>query len=103
MKRVPEHEMSSTATPDQPLPIRDQIEAALRASFSVQSLVVEDESEQHRGHAGWREGGETHFHIALQSSDFEGKSRIESHRSVHAALGPELVGRIHALRLSLRP
>lgn len=101
MKRVPEHEMSSTATPDLPLSMRDQIEAALRASFSVQSLVVEDESEQHRGHAGWREGGETHFHVALQSPDLAGQSRLARHRAVHVALGPDLIGRIHALRLTL--
>lgn len=79
----------------------DEIEARLRAAFSVSALHVEDESEQHRGHSGWREGGQTHFHVALQSSDLQGKSRIERHRAVHAALGADLVGRIHALRLTL--
>jgi BolA protein len=28
-------------------------------------------------------------------------SRLERHRAVHAALGPELIGRIHALALEL--
>jgi hypothetical protein len=35
----------------------DEIEARLRAAFTVTELQVEDESESHRGHAGWREGG----------------------------------------------
>ncbi|KPQ06762.1 MAG: BolA protein [Rhodobacteraceae bacterium HLUCCA12] len=79
----------------------DEIEARLRAAFTVAALQVEDESEQHRGHSGWREGGQTHFHVALQSPDLQGLSRLERHRAVHAALGGDLVARIHALRLTL--
>lgn len=79
----------------------DQIEARLRAAFVIESLLVEDESEQHRGHAGWREGGQTHFHIALRSPDLDGLSRVARHRAVHAALGADLVARIHALRMTL--
>ncbi len=79
----------------------DQIEERLRAAFAVTTLSVEDESEQHRGHAGWREGGQTHFHVALASPDLAALSRIERHRAVHAALGADLVARIHALRMTL--
>ncbi|WP_333830356.1 BolA family protein [Pararhodobacter sp.] len=79
----------------------EEMEHRLRAGFAIDELVLEDESEQHRGHAGWREGGATHFHIALQSPDFKGLSRIERHRAVHAALGADLVARIHALRMTL--
>jgi len=82
-------------------PVRDLIEAALRDAFSVRALTVEDESEGHRGHSGWREGGQTHFHVALASPDFAGQGRLARHRAVHAALGPGLVGRIHALRMTL--
>lgn len=83
------------------LTTRTRIEAALQRSFRAVQLDVEDESERHRGHAGWREGGETHFHVRLTSPDLAGLSRIERHRAVHAALGPELIARIHALRLTL--
>lgn len=79
----------------------DEIEGRLRAAFAVTALTVEDESEQHRGHAGWREGGQTHFHVALRSPDLAGLTRIARHRAVHKALGADLVARIHALRLSL--
>ncbi len=81
--------------------IAQHIEAALRAAFRVSALVVEDESAQHQGHVGSRPEGETHFHIHLVSPDFAGLSRIERHRRIHAALGPHLLGRIHALRLTL--
>jgi BolA family transcriptional regulator, general stress-responsive regulator len=79
----------------------DEMEARLRAAFTVTELQIEDESEQHRGHAGWREGGETHFHVRLAAPELGDLSRIERHRAVHAALKPDLVARIHALRLTL--
>ena len=79
----------------------DEMEARLRAAFTVAELEIEDESESHRGHSGWREGGQTHFHVRLAAPELAGLSRIERHRAVHAALGADLVGRIHALRMTL--
>lgn len=63
-------------------------------------LEVTDESESHRGHAGFREGGQTHFRIRMATPAFAGLSRIERHRLVHATLG-DIVPRIHALALEL--
>jgi BolA family transcriptional regulator, general stress-responsive regulator len=82
-------------------PLRDRIEAALTAAWPEARITVEDESEGHRGHAGWREGGQTHFHVALHAPDLAGMSRLERHRAVHAAIGPDLIGQLHALRLTL--
>ncbi len=79
----------------------DEMEDRLRAAFTVTELQIEDESESHRGHSGWREGGQTHFHIRLTAPELEGLTRIGRHRAVHEALGPDLVGRIHALRMTL--
>ncbi len=79
----------------------DEMEARLKAAFNVTELEIEDESELHRGHSGWREGGQTHFHVRLTAPELAGLSRIERHRAVHAALGPDLVARIHALRMTL--
>lgn len=73
----------------------------LEAELMPEVLEIRDDSERHRGHAGWREGGETHFHVTLRSSRFDGLSRIARHRAVHQALGPDLVARIHALSMSL--
>ena len=85
------------------MPVRDEIEAALRTAFAVEQLSVEDVSESHRGHAGFREGGETHFDVMIAAPDFAGKSRLAKHRAVHSALGAELISRIHALSLDIRP
>jgi len=64
-------------------------------------LNVVDDSESHRGHAGFQEGGESHFNVKIRSAKFKGLSRIARHRAVHDALGAELIGRIHALALDL--
>ncbi|NOX39232.1 MAG: BolA family transcriptional regulator [Alphaproteobacteria bacterium] len=81
--------------------IADQISEKLTAAFQPTTLEVVDDSESHRGHGGWREGGETHFNVLIRASGFDGQSRIERHRAVHAALTPELVVKIHALSLDI--
>ncbi len=78
-----------------------RIASRLKAAFAPQLLEIHDESERHRGHAGWREGGETHFAVRLVSERFRGLNRLARHRLVHEALGPELMGEIHALQLTL--
>jgi BolA protein len=83
------------------MPIRDEIEDRLRRAFTPDRLEVVDESESHRGHAGWREGGETHFRVRLSAPAFGPMGRLARHRAVHAALGPEVIGRIHALALEI--
>ncbi|MBK4216435.1 BolA family transcriptional regulator [Paracoccus caeni] len=79
--------------------IADEMKARLVA-LEPTSIDVIDESEGHRGHAGYREGGQTHFRIRLASPRFAGLGRIERHRLVHQTLG-DIVPRIHALALEL--
>jgi BolA protein len=79
----------------------ETIEARLREALSPSALTVRDDSERHRGHAGYQEGGESHFHVVIRSAAFEGKSRIARHRAVHDALGAALMREIHALSLDL--
>lgn len=78
-----------------------EIEDRLRSAFTPSELAVEDDSESHRGHAGFQEGGESHFNVRIRASAFEGKNRLARHRAVHDALGPDLIARIHALSLDL--
>ena len=82
--------------------MKARIESKLRATFSPQMLEVVDESEQHRGHAGWREGGETHFRVHMVAASFSGKSRVERQRAVNTCLAEELAGGVHALGLDLK-
>jgi BolA protein len=80
----------------------DRIRTKLQAEFAPERLEVIDESELHRGHAGARPGGETHFRVTIVAKAFRGKSRLERQRAVHATLSEELAGGIHALSLSVR-
>lgn len=81
--------------------IVDEMTARLQARFAPEALSVVDESEGHRGHAGWREGGETHFRVRIRAAEFGAMSRLARHRAIHEALGPGLIGRIHALALEV--
>lgn len=74
----------------------------LEAAFTPQRLTVIDESHQHHGHGGWREGGETHFRVDIVSQAFAGKSRLERHRLVNATLAAELAERVHALAIAAK-
>lgn len=77
----------------------DLITQKLTAALEPQSLKVDDESHLHEGHAGHREGGQTHFRVYIVSDAFKGKSRIERHRMINGILSAELAGGIHALAI----
>ena len=74
----------------------------LTAALAPERLEVIDESHQHHGHGGWREGGETHFRLKIVSQAFAGKTRLERHRLVNAAVTEELAERVHALAIEAR-
>ena len=79
--------------------IADEMREKL-TGLAPSQLEIIDESESHRGHGGWREGGETHFRIRMNSPRFTGMNRVARHRLVHQTLG-DIVPRIHALALEL--
>jgi BolA family transcriptional regulator, general stress-responsive regulator len=78
------------------------IRTKLTEALQPTALEVIDESENHRGHGGWREGGETHFRVRVMSAAFAGKSRVDRHRIVNQTLDAELKGRVHALAIEAR-
>lgn len=77
----------------------ERITKNLQQALAPSRLEVIDESHQHQGHGGWREGGETHFRVIVVSEAFAGKSRLDRHRLVNAALVQELADRVHALAI----
>lgn len=81
--------------------VTTEIRNKLETAFSPSILEVVDDSERHRGHAGYQEGGESHFNVMIRAAAFAGQSRIARHRAVHTALGKDLVSRIHALALDI--
>jgi BolA protein len=82
---------------------RDTIIAKLTERFAPLHLEVIDESNKHFGHAGWREGGETHFRVRIATRDFDGLSRIAQHRAVNDTLAEELKSQVHALNIEVLP
>lgn len=75
--------------------IRERLTAALAPT----RLEIQDDSAKHAGHAGARAGG-GHFRVRITAAAFAGKSPIERHRMVYAALGDVMRNDvIHALSI----
>ena len=84
------------------MPMKDVIVQKLQDALSPSHLEVIDESHQHAGHGGWREGGETHFRIRVTSTAFAGESRVAMHRAINTLLAEELKGGVHALAIEAK-
>jgi len=81
------------------------IEAEIRARLAglePELLELVDESEKHRGHAGWRPGGGTHWRLRIVSGRFAGKTTVARHRMVYESLGALMQHPIHALAIEAR-
>jgi BolA family transcriptional regulator, general stress-responsive regulator len=76
------------------------IEQRLRAALEPEHLEIVDDSAAHAGHAGAREGG--HFTAHIVSSAFTGKTPIQRHRLVNAAIADLMHREIHALSIRAR-
>ena len=72
------------------------------ASLQPQRLELVDESEAHRGHAGYREGGGTHWRLTLVAPGFSGQATVARHRMIYQALGDLMQHPIHALAITAR-
>jgi len=83
--------------------VTDTITAKLTSKFAPVFLDVIDESNKHHGHAGWREGGETHFRVRIATRHFDGMSRVAQHRAVMETLAAEMDNPIHALAIEVLP
>jgi BolA protein len=79
--------------------VAETIEHKLTAALAPQRLKIVDDSEKHKGHAGYREGGETHFSVEVVSEAFAGQNRVARQRRVYEILAEELAAGVHALQL----
>ena len=62
------------------------------------ALEVFDDSQEHAGHAGAKDGG-GHFQLVIVSRNFAGKNAVARHRLVYEALGDLMPKQIHALAI----
>jgi BolA protein len=77
----------------------EDIRAKLTAALDPQSLEVIDEGHLHIGHAG---EGSGHFRVRIVSAAFAGKTPIQRHRLVYAAVNDLIGDGIHALAIEAR-
>jgi BolA family transcriptional regulator, general stress-responsive regulator len=81
-------------------PVIAQMRAALERALEPRSLEIIDDSAAHTGHPGARGGG--HFRVTLVAEAFRGRSQLERHRLVYAAVAPLLSSAVHALNITAR-
>ena len=84
---------------DSEMAMAERIRDRLQAAFRPERLEVLNESHRHAGHAGDDGSGESHFAVIIRAADLAPQSRIARHRAIHSALGPDIVGQIHALAI----
>jgi BolA protein len=80
--------------------VSDKIRERLTEAFQPVSLDVVDESHLHKGHAGHRPEGESHFRVRISAEAFRGLTRVAIHRMVYDALKAEIDGGVHALAIN---
>jgi BolA protein len=80
-------------------PVAAEMLRRLNSALSPTRIELTDESEQHRGHGGYNPAGESHFSLAIESTAFAGKNRVQRQRMVYAALGELMQSRVHALSI----
>ena len=68
---------------------KEEIESKLNKSFPNASVTARDLT-----------GGGDHWQVDIQTADFEGKTLVEQHQMVYAALGDWMKKEIHALALN---
>ena len=75
----------------------DRIRALLSTLQPAQIELIDD-SHNHAGHVGARNGGR-HYRIKIVSAQFADKSTVARHRMIYSALGDMMKYEIHALHI----
>jgi len=76
----------------------DKMTRLLQQTFSPVKLEVIDDSAKHKGHPG-NTGSAGHYTVIILAACFAGKSRIQIHREIYAALDDMIPQEIHALQI----
>jgi BolA family transcriptional regulator, general stress-responsive regulator len=81
-------------------PLMQQLRSALESALQPSALEIFDDSARHIGHAGARGGA--HLRVTLVCDAFRGRSQLERHRLVYAAVAPLMGAAVHALNIVAR-
>ena len=82
--------------------ISTSIEHKLKKNFSPTELIIQDVSEMHRGHAGFKEGGESHFIVKIKSNYFKDMAKLEIHRLINDVLKEEWALGVHSISIQTK-
>jgi BolA protein len=77
----------------------ERIRSRLQAALSPLSMVIEDDSASHAGHAGAALGG-GHYNLRIICSQFEGLKLVMRHRLVYDSVHDMMHAEIHALAIT---
>lgn len=80
--------------------VATQIRSAIERELAPTHLEIIDDSAAHAGHPGARSGG--HYRLTVVSAAFEGRTQLQRHRLVYAAVASLLNGSVHALNIIAR-
>ena len=78
-----------------------EITSRITAKLEPEYLEIIDESSQHQGHSGYKDGGQTHFKIIIRSNKLNNLNRVQAHRVINDLLADLLKTQIHALSIKL--
>ena len=76
----------------------DEIEKKLRNNLDPIEFDIWDESHEHKGHVGAKDGA-SHFFLRVVSSKFTNLNRIQRQKLVYGILDGYIPKKIHALSL----
>lgn len=79
--------------------ITELIRQKLSTELNPQLLEIIDNSAAHAGHAGARKGG-GHYNVTIVADIFDGKTLVQRHQLIYAALGDMMKEQIHALGIN---
>ncbi len=77
----------------------DRMRQLLQDAFNPDQIDIIDDSHKHKGHGGWREGGETHYRLEISAESLKGLSRVKAQQSIYKILKPEFETGLHALSI----
>eukprot|EP00197_Chlamydomonas_leiostraca_P007333 CAMPEP_0202869074 /NCGR_PEP_ID=MMETSP1391-20130828/11787_1 /ASSEMBLY_ACC=CAM_ASM_000867 /TAXON_ID=1034604 /ORGANISM="Chlamydomonas leiostraca, Strain SAG 11-49" /LENGTH=258 /DNA_ID=CAMNT_0049549329 /DNA_START=229 /DNA_END=1005 /DNA_ORIENTATION=+ len=105
-----QHAPAQPAASTSSTPVTDGMRRKLTEAFKPARLVIENNSDQHAGHAGAKSAaamkagntGETHFRVEIVSDAFAGQSLVQRQRAIYALLQEEFGLGLHALSLDTK-
>ena len=80
-------------------PVATELIRRLEAELEPTRITLQNDSDQHVGHAGHSGSGESHFSLTIESAAFAGLDRVQRQRLVFRAVGDLLEEQVHALQI----